>query len=378
MSVKQDIIDNRVNMDDVISCVSKHMNGNDNIHGLSHCQRVERNAIRLQHPGVNMTVARLFAYFHDACRSECKIQSESEHGLLASELVMSLRNSLLKDLSDYEIEMLSTACKLHTTTFKTGNPTIDTCFDADRLDLWRVFVKPDPEKMATSIGAELAKDINAIISDEAMRYRSNEKLLFSPKPIEYGDNVHVDYGFRISSMNPLDMMACVPWNFCAKSFCANARGVAFVRDSNFRIGADFFFRQLIAICEDANDIRFIKLEYATEDVVYEPNILEAAIRQGNILETMTIKQFILYCQSQRCYDIDYIIKSIKDSLICQRYFKKRNKSCWVENMAKGFCEMDSQLNKHLAYMGCELISGVDYHKMASGLFDCFAFREQIK
>lgn len=34
--------------------------------------------------------------------------------------------------------------------------TIDACFDADRLDLGRVGITPDPEKMATERGKELA------------------------------------------------------------------------------------------------------------------------------------------------------------------------------------------------------------------------------
>lgn len=54
--------------------------------------------------------------------------------------------------SDEEIEMLCDACKLHTTTLRTGSVTIDTCFDADRLDIGRVGLCPDPLKMATDGG----------------------------------------------------------------------------------------------------------------------------------------------------------------------------------------------------------------------------------
>lgn len=32
-------------------------------------------------------------------------------------------------------------------------------FDADRLDLWRVGIKPDPDQMATEIGADLARTL---------------------------------------------------------------------------------------------------------------------------------------------------------------------------------------------------------------------------
>ena len=37
------------------------------------------------------------------------------------------------------------------------NPTIDACFDADRLDLWRVRIIPDPARLATEKGKEIAR-----------------------------------------------------------------------------------------------------------------------------------------------------------------------------------------------------------------------------
>ena len=39
------------------------------------------------------------------------------------------------------------------------NPTIDACFDADRLDLGRVGITPDPNRMATEKGKEMAKNL---------------------------------------------------------------------------------------------------------------------------------------------------------------------------------------------------------------------------
>ena len=64
----------------------------------------------------------------------------------------------LKDVSDEEIELLKDACRLHTTEHKTGNPTIDACFDSDRLDLWRVGIIPDPDRLATEKGKEIARN----------------------------------------------------------------------------------------------------------------------------------------------------------------------------------------------------------------------------
>ena len=73
--------------------------------------------------------------------------------------------STLKELSDEDFHLLCEACRLHITIHKTGDPTIDACFDADRLDLWRVGIIPDPKRMATDIGAQLARttDFQALI-----------------------------------------------------------------------------------------------------------------------------------------------------------------------------------------------------------------------
>ena len=50
--------------------------------------------------------------------------------------------------------------------FYSGNPTIDVCFDADRLDLGRVGIVPNPKRMATEQGAYYAANIYLIDEDE--------------------------------------------------------------------------------------------------------------------------------------------------------------------------------------------------------------------
>jgi uncharacterized protein len=72
-------------------------------------------------------------------------------------LIDEIRDSVLGFLDDKQIGLLKDACALHTTCHRTGNPTIDACFDSDRLDLTRVGIIPDPDKMATKEGAEKAR-----------------------------------------------------------------------------------------------------------------------------------------------------------------------------------------------------------------------------
>ena len=123
-------------------------------HGLSHWERVEHSGQLLATPDCDLTVIRLFAYLHDSCRKNDGY--DERHGPRAAKMMNSLRNILLKDLTDHQFKLLQTACYLHTTTHRTGDSTIDACFDADRLDLSRVGVEPDPDKMATEKGKELA------------------------------------------------------------------------------------------------------------------------------------------------------------------------------------------------------------------------------
>ena len=124
------------------------------LHGISHWERVERNGLLLATPECDVTVIRLFAYLHDSCRENDG--HDWEHGPRAAKMIVGIRNSLLKDLTDNQFQLLQEACRLHTSTHRTGNPTIDACFDADRLDLGRVGITPDPNKMATEKGKELA------------------------------------------------------------------------------------------------------------------------------------------------------------------------------------------------------------------------------
>ena len=126
------------------------------LHGVRHWDRVYENGQKLLTPEVNPLVVGLFAYLHDSCRQNDGY--DLEHGPRAAAFIDTIRKSHLAEVSDQDIELLKEACRLHTTTPKTGNPTIDTCFDADRLDLWRVGITPDPERLATEKGKEIARN----------------------------------------------------------------------------------------------------------------------------------------------------------------------------------------------------------------------------
>ena len=125
------------------------------VHGLAHAKRVECLALMLaKTTNADVDVLIWFAYVHDCRRKDDGI--DYSHGPEAAEYVDVIRHTYLKELNDEQIELLKTACRLHTSTHRTGDMTVDTCFDADRLDLPRVAITPDPKRMASEAGAMYA------------------------------------------------------------------------------------------------------------------------------------------------------------------------------------------------------------------------------
>jgi len=116
-------------------------------HGLSHWARVLENGLRLAaSTGANERVVTLFAVFHDARRVNEAI--DPGHGARGGALATELRAQHL-DLSDPEFALLVTACEHHTDGATDGDITVQTCWDADRLDLWRVRTVPRREYLCT-------------------------------------------------------------------------------------------------------------------------------------------------------------------------------------------------------------------------------------
>jgi uncharacterized protein len=124
------------------------------IHGPAHWRRVERNGLVLAgRTGADMEVVRLFALFHDSRR--WNDGTDRGHGARGAEYASSLRGAEF-ELSDDRFELLHFACTWHTDRDHADDPTIGTCWDADRLDLGRVGIIPHPKFMSTAFGREIA------------------------------------------------------------------------------------------------------------------------------------------------------------------------------------------------------------------------------
>jgi uncharacterized protein len=116
-------------------------------HGLAHWGRVMENGLRLaRRTGADTEVITLFALFHDSRREN--EWTDPDHGRRGAELALSLRGRFF-ELSEAAFALLYRACELHTDCRWDPDRTVQTCFDADRLDLGRVGLTPDPDRLCT-------------------------------------------------------------------------------------------------------------------------------------------------------------------------------------------------------------------------------------
>ena len=124
----------------------------DGIHGISHWTGVRHNGLRLAKlTAANPQIVELFAFIHDSQRvNDAK---DPEHGMRAAEFAASLRGSLIT-LSDKDFVLLQYACEHHTCGLTEADATVQTCWDADRLDLGRVGIVPDPRCLCTLAARE--------------------------------------------------------------------------------------------------------------------------------------------------------------------------------------------------------------------------------
>ena len=128
--------------------------GLDSIHGPAHWRRVERNALLLAtRTGADITVVRLFAVFHDSRRHN--ENHDPQHGERGAALATQMRGQHF-ELDDAAFAKLIHACTWHTHEPQHSDPTIGTCFDADRLDLGRVGIIPSAKFMSTEFAREIA------------------------------------------------------------------------------------------------------------------------------------------------------------------------------------------------------------------------------
>ena len=112
------------------------------IHGIAHWARVLENGLRLvEVTRANIEVVQLFAVFHDSQRMT--EETDLSHGVNGASFAAELRGKLF-DLNEDDFDLLFVACAGHMDRPTDDDPTVQACWDADRLDLGRMGASIDP------------------------------------------------------------------------------------------------------------------------------------------------------------------------------------------------------------------------------------------
>ena len=131
--------------------------GTKTSHGPRHWLTVLRNGLyHCQHHPAEIEVVRLFALFHDSCRHN--EYGDPQHGPRGAELAIAFRKAGHFELDDSRMDLLTTACRIHNGGAVQSDPTLAVCLDADRLDLGRVGITPDPERLSTTTARRIARE----------------------------------------------------------------------------------------------------------------------------------------------------------------------------------------------------------------------------
>jgi len=124
----------------------------EGIHGYAHWLRVCENGLRLAEiNGANPRIITYFAFSHDSQRHSDGF--DLQHGPRAVVFIRNFLRPLIK-LDSGEFDLLLAACDQHTGGKNHADISVMTCWDADRLDLMRVGIRPNPKYLCT----EAARD----------------------------------------------------------------------------------------------------------------------------------------------------------------------------------------------------------------------------
>jgi uncharacterized protein len=124
------------------------------IHGPWHWLRVRANGLALaaMTPGADAGVVELFALLHDGWRED--EGHDLGHGARAAEAALALADEGVLDLAGDRLLALAEACRWHEHGQVSTEPTIGCCWDADRLDLSRLWRRPQARFLSTAAARE--------------------------------------------------------------------------------------------------------------------------------------------------------------------------------------------------------------------------------
>ncbi len=120
------------------------------IHGELHWRTVGANGLWLTRSleGADTQIVLLFALLHDTMR--LNDGHDPEHGRRAASFAGELHAEGLLKIEAWQLDLLVHACAEHADGTVSTDPTVGSCWDADRLDLPRVGITPRPELFSTA------------------------------------------------------------------------------------------------------------------------------------------------------------------------------------------------------------------------------------
>lgn len=122
-------------------------------HGARHWRRVDKiGRLLAVYTEADLEVVRRFALFHDSQRYD--EGKDVGHGQRAADRA---RQYCADELSPEQMQLLYLACAGHESGLTSDDPTIGTCWDADRLDIDRLDKLPWLSLMSTDLGTKIAR-----------------------------------------------------------------------------------------------------------------------------------------------------------------------------------------------------------------------------
>jgi hypothetical protein len=126
-------------------------------HGPEHWDRVCYHSEAVaRHLGVDPLIGHVFALVHDSQRQDEGL--DPGHGPRAAQFIVDHAETLFGFLTPLQRQMLAHACELHSDGHIHSHAYAMVCWDADRLDLWRVGIEPAAHLLCT----EHARDERSI------------------------------------------------------------------------------------------------------------------------------------------------------------------------------------------------------------------------
>jgi uncharacterized protein len=117
------------------------------IHGANHWARVLHHGKNIgQMRRADLLVVELFGFMHDSCRLDDG--KDPKHGQRAAEFAHGIHGDFYQ-LDSKQLDALCYAMAHHSSGKVSTSATVQTCWDADRLDLGRVGIFPSPQFLSS-------------------------------------------------------------------------------------------------------------------------------------------------------------------------------------------------------------------------------------